>query len=62
MVLPNNLTTKFDKIECNVLKIHSTNIELVDEEFRPVKIDKTDKSSIAFYFIALLVQHVALQA
>lgn len=27
-----------------------------------LKIDKTDKFSIASYFIALLVQHVALQA
>lgn len=62
MVLPNDLTATFNKIECKVLKIHSTNIELVDEECRPVKIDKTDKSSIASYFIAVLVQLVALQA
>lgn len=62
MVLPNDLTAKFNKIECNVVKIHSADIGLVDEECRPVKIDKTDKSSIASNFIALLVQHVALQA
>lgn len=55
MVLPNDLTAKFNKIECNILKIHSTHIELVDEECRPVKIDKTDKFSIASYFIALLI-------
>lgn len=37
-------------------------IELVDEECRPVKIDKTGKFFVASYFIALLVQLVALQA
>lgn len=51
--LPNDLIIKFNKIECNVLKIHSADIELVDEECRPVKIDKTDKFSIPPYFIAL---------
>lgn len=51
--LPNDLTIKFNKIECNVLKIHSVDIELVDEECRPVKFDKTDKFSIPPYFIAL---------
>lgn len=52
-LLPNDLIIKLNKTECNVLKIHWADIELVDEEYRPVKIDKTDKFSIPSYFIAL---------